>query len=181
LHEKTHLKQLANQYIDSIQEQIYTIGNDLLKLPELGFKEFKTSGYVAAFLKNLNLAVETNVALTGVKSKLKGKSHPANVCIMGELDAVISPQHPFADKTTGAAHACGHHIQLANLLGCAMVFKNSGITGKRYKRAISSVKIKNIICKITCDFIVNFCNYTVSVLGMCSDEGFNILRIVFPI
>jgi len=39
---------------------------------------------------------------------------------MGELDAVVSPQHPAADKETGATHACGHHAQIASMLGAAM-------------------------------------------------------------
>lgn len=39
---------------------------------------------------------------------------------MGELDAVLSPEHPFADVTTGAAHSCGHNAQVAVMLGTAM-------------------------------------------------------------
>jgi amidohydrolase len=37
------------------------------------------------------------------------------------------PSHPFADKKTGAAHACGHHAQLSGLLGAALALKESGI------------------------------------------------------
>ena len=33
---------------------------------------------------------------------------------------MLSPGHPFADKATGAAHACGHNAQLASMLGCAV-------------------------------------------------------------
>ena len=38
---------------------------------------------------------------------------------MGELDALIVPDHPGADLSTGAAHACGHNAQIAGLLGAA--------------------------------------------------------------
>ena len=30
---------------------------------------------------------------------------------LGELDADRCPEHPKADPDTGAAHACGHHMQ----------------------------------------------------------------------
>ena len=40
--------------------------------------------------------------------------------MIGELDAVLSPGHPFADPATGAAHACGHNAQLAAMLGCGV-------------------------------------------------------------
>jgi len=46
---------------------------------------------------------------------------------MGEMDAIIVPEHPDADATTGAAHACGHNAQIANLLGVAYGLLESGI------------------------------------------------------
>ncbi|MFP4456202.1 MAG: M20/M25/M40 family metallo-hydrolase [Clostridia bacterium] len=60
------------------------------------------------------------MAITGAKAWLKGKSEKVNLCIMGELDAVLCPEHPFADVTTGAAHSCGHNAQIAAMLGAAM-------------------------------------------------------------
>ena len=39
---------------------------------------------------------------------------------MGELDALVVPDHPRADSATGAAHACGHNAQIAGMLGAAM-------------------------------------------------------------
>lgn len=33
---------------------------------------------------------------------------------------MLSPEHPFADVTTGAAHSCGHNAQIAAMLGAAM-------------------------------------------------------------
>lgn len=46
---------------------------------------------------------------------------------MGELDSIIVPDHPDADPETGAAHACGHNAQIANLLGVAYGLVESGI------------------------------------------------------
>ena len=37
------------------------------------------------------------------------------ILILSELDSIICPSHPDANKTTGAVHSCGHHIQSATL------------------------------------------------------------------
>ena len=42
---------------------------------------------------------------------------------MGELDAVISPNHPLADLNTGAAHSCGHFAQIAAMVGVAYALR----------------------------------------------------------
>ena len=125
---KNILKERAEKYLDSIAGEIYEIGETLMNMPELGYKEFKTSEFVYNSLKALNPDTENGIAITGVRSLLSGRKHLANICIMGELDAVISPEHPNADPISGAAHACGHNIQLANMLACAKTLKNSGIT-----------------------------------------------------
>ena len=68
---------------------------------------------------SLGLTDVTRPARTGVKGWLWRGAGP-RVAVIGELDAVLSPGHPFADKATGAAHACGHNAQLASMLGCAV-------------------------------------------------------------
>ncbi|MGI6358740.1 MAG: M20/M25/M40 family metallo-hydrolase [Bacillota bacterium] len=45
---------------------------------------------------------------------------------MGELDAVVCPEHPDAHPETGAAHSCGHNAQVAAMLGVAMGLLDSG-------------------------------------------------------
>lgn len=124
---KDILKETAERYLESIAEEIYEIGENLMHIPELGYKEYKTSEFVYEELKSLIPSTEKGIAATGVRAVLSGGKHNANICVIGELDAVISPEHLCADVSTGAAHACGHNIQLANLLACAKVLKNSGI------------------------------------------------------
>jgi len=60
-----------------------------------------------------------------------GKPGPA-VALLGELDAIILPEHPYADPETGAAHACGHHAQITALLGAAI-----GLTSFNLKEFLS--------------------------------------------
>ena len=55
-----------------------------------------------------------------------GKPGPT-VALMGELDALLVPDHPRANPETGAAHACGHNAQIAGLLGAAAGLSADGV------------------------------------------------------
>lgn len=112
------LKEAACAEIDAHREALIAFGEDILAHPELGYKEHRTSEKVRQALCTLGITDITACALTGLKAWLKKAPGPA-VAVIGELDAVISPQHPMADPQTGAAHACGHNAQLAALLGTA--------------------------------------------------------------
>lgn len=101
----------------------------LAENPETGFNERKTSGYIEKFFKGLGLKAETGLAITGVKAPLKtGYFEGPNIAVIGEMDALICNTHPEADPLTGAAHACGHHIQVASMMGVAMGLVLSEVT-----------------------------------------------------
>ncbi|MCL2404304.1 MAG: amidohydrolase [Defluviitaleaceae bacterium] len=118
--DKNQLKQQANAAIEANREAIIAFGKACRATPELGYAEYVTSAAVKSQLEDAGIQDIHHVALTGLKGWAYGKTHTAKVMIMGELDAVISPQHPHANPVTGAAHACGHAAQLAVLVGCAM-------------------------------------------------------------
>lgn len=121
------LKKKACAAIDADRSRIIAVGTEILRHPELGFKEQRTGNLVADSFRKLGLADITRPALTGVKAWARGRSHHAHVALIGELDAVLSPRHPFADPQTGAAHACGHNTQIAALLGCASALTSTGL------------------------------------------------------
>lgn len=118
--EKEELRRKIIEAIDDRAEEIIGIGQDIFAHPELGYKEFRTSDIVANALQKLGLSVTRGLGITGVAARLKGKAGRPNVCVMGELDAVVCPGHPHADKISGAAHACGHNGQVASMIGAAM-------------------------------------------------------------
>lgn len=120
------IKKRVCEIITKSRNEIIGIGEDIFNHPELGYKENRTSELVASKFKELGLEVERGLALTGVRAVASGQIKNARVCVMGELDAVVSPQHPSADKVTGAAHACGHHAQIASMLGAAIGLVRSG-------------------------------------------------------
>ena len=39
--------------------------------------------------------------------------------MLAELDAIVCRNHRNADPVTGAAHCCGHNIQIANMIAVA--------------------------------------------------------------
>jgi len=114
------LKKQACNAIESNRKAIIDFGKACRSTPELGYAEYKTSAAAKAQLESIGVKDIRTVALTGQKGWIYGRNHTASVMVLGELDAVISPQHPYADPITGAAHACGHAAQLAALTGCAM-------------------------------------------------------------
>ena len=117
---KNEIKARISEIIDARAADIYEIGDKILKNPEMGYKEFKTAALVCMELEKLGIPYRSGIAVTGVKGNIKGKKSLARVAIMGELDAVICSSHPNADKASGAAHACGHNVQIAVMLGAAM-------------------------------------------------------------
>ena len=117
---KTELKNKVCEIIDKRRSEILAIADKILKKPEMGYREFETASLVCSELDKLSIPYRKELAVTGVKGNLKGRQSLARVAVIGELDAVTCSTHPTADKVTGAAHACGHNIQIAVMLGVAM-------------------------------------------------------------
>lgn len=122
--DKELLKQRVNAAIDESAAKIKDIADRIYAEPELGFKEVKTAAKVAAFMKEeLGLDPQTGLAINGVKGRAKGGKPGPTVAVLGELDAIGCPESPDADPMTGAAHKCGHNLQVATMLatGCGLI------------------------------------------------------------
>ena len=124
---KEELKALAFQEIDARADEIIGIAKTILKHPEPGFRETKTSRLVATKFAELGIAARSGLALTGVRGELLGGTEGPTLAILGELDSLIVQEHPHADAETGAAHACGHHCQIAMLMGATMGLMSSKV------------------------------------------------------
>ena len=101
-----------------------------MAMPELGYKEVKTSTKICEIFDAYDIPYETGFGITGVKATLEGNGDGPHICIIGELDAVPCVAHPLVDKESGAAHACGHGAQLTNMIGAAIGIKQSGVMEK---------------------------------------------------
>ena len=112
----TELKRRACAAIDASRDQIIGLGEEIMRNPETGFREFKTEAKVVETMEGLGLSVSRGLAVTGAKAMLKSNNSGPTLALIGELDSLCIPDHPFADKQTGAAHACGHNAQIAGCL-----------------------------------------------------------------
>jgi len=92
--------------------------------PELSYKEFNTSAFVARKLRSMRISVRTKVGGTGVVGLLKG-AQPGNVvALRADMDALPVTENvdvPFKSIRPGVMHACGHDTHVAMLLGAAML------------------------------------------------------------
>ena len=112
--------------IDEYRNQIIAFAEDIAAHPEPGYEEFCTAGKTAEVLKNLGYKVTEHLARTGVKGTKSIKEGPS-LTVIGELDAIGCHSHPNANPVTGVAHACGHHAQMAAMIGCAIAMADPDV------------------------------------------------------
>ena len=121
------LRDRVIEAIDRRTSEIIEIGDTIFGTPELGFKEFRTTKFVESKYKELGWAYEGGIAITGSKAYLKEPGPKPTVGILGELDALGCPEHPYSDPVTGAAHCCGHNAQIASMMGAGIGLSESGV------------------------------------------------------
>ena len=124
---KEDLKRRAAEIIDSKADELVALAQAVLKNPEPGFREVKTARLVAQKFGELGIQPRSGLALTGVRADALGKTAGPTLAILGELDSLIVTEHPYADPETAAAHACGHHCQIAMMLGAATALTQSDV------------------------------------------------------
>lgn len=130
------LKEAVCASVDRHSERIVGVGEAIMDAPELGFKETATADRVKEVFSEAKLPMEDGLALTGVRAELRGSRPGPTVALMGELDALIVPDHPRCDPDTGAAHACGHNAQIAGMLGAALGLADAGISDQLAGRIV---------------------------------------------
>lgn len=124
---KEDLKRRAAEIIDAKADELTAVAKTILKNPEPGFREVKTAKLVAEQFAALGMQPRSGLAVTGVRADASGTSPGPTLAILGELDSLIVSDHPYADPDTNAAHACGHHCQIAMILGAATALTNSNV------------------------------------------------------
>ena len=97
------------------------------KNPETGYKEFKTSKYLAEKFEKLGYKLTYADGITGFYTVIDTGREGPEVLVLGELDSIICPSHPESDPQTGAVHSCGHNAQCAALLGIAAALTEEGM------------------------------------------------------
>ena len=109
-------------YVEKHRDLILKTERYIWNHPEIGYKEWKTTEYLADQFEMLGYQVHRPEGITGFIADLDTGIPGPTFAVLGELDSLLCETHPEADKETKAIHACGHHCQTATLLGCAAVF-----------------------------------------------------------
>ena len=121
------LKAKATGAIDVRGEDAIRIAKTIRDNPEPGFKEVKTCRLVARQFDEMGVPYEDGIAITGLKGILDTGNPGPTVAVIGELDSLKVLGHPNTDPETGAAHACGHHCQIAMMLAVGWGLQDSGV------------------------------------------------------
>ncbi len=98
--------------------------HDFHENPELGFEETRTAGIVAQKLREFGCdEVHTGIAKTGVVGVIRGQgSSNRAIGFRADMDALPILEEtglPYASRTPGKMHACGHDGHTTMLLGAA--------------------------------------------------------------
>jgi amidohydrolase len=118
---------IVNRVAD-LQPNIQAWRRDIHEHPELGYDVHRTAAFVADRLKEFGCdEVATGLGRTGVVGVIKGRKPPGkgDVRVIGlraDMDALPieeATELPYASKTPGKMHACGHDGHTAMLLGAA--------------------------------------------------------------
>ena len=126
------------ELIEENREFILNFANDIYNHAELGYKEFHTSEKFKEVMKSHFDKVQDNLAITGVKAYLnQEKKDNFSLALLGELDALRIPDHAHANPETQAAHCCGHHAQLAGVVGAALALGDAQVAEKLLVRSSS--------------------------------------------
>lgn len=111
---------------DKHSELILNTQNYIWANPETGYKEWKTSAYMEKVFEDLGYDLVKAGDIPGFYTVLDTGRPGPEVLVLGELDSLICPGHPDANKVTGAVHCCGHSAQCAALVGIAAALKEPG-------------------------------------------------------
>ncbi|OAN72957.1 M20 aminoacylase family protein [Seohaeicola saemankumensis] len=115
---------IKNRFAE-MQDEVTAWRRDLHENPEILYDTHRTSAIVADKLKEFGCdEVVTGIGRTGVVAVIKGKTDTSGKVIglradMDALPILEATGLPYASKTPGAMHACGHDGHTAMLLGAA--------------------------------------------------------------
>ncbi|QYZ70760.1 M20 aminoacylase family protein [Neotabrizicola shimadae] len=115
---------VKNRFAELLPE-ITAWRRDFHENPELLFEVHRTAGRVAELLRGFGCdEVVEGIGRTGVVGVIKGKTDTAGrvIGLRADMDALPIIEQtglPYASKTKGKMHACGHDGHTAMLLGAA--------------------------------------------------------------
>ncbi len=116
--------------VDEVRDEIVAIRRDLHAHPELGWHEVRTTELIRRRLVAAGLSPQVLPTGTGLICDIGA----GDTCIAfrADIDALPIPdgiQSPYRSTQDGVAHACGHDVHTATLLGVAIVLARMASEG----------------------------------------------------
>lgn len=110
--------------IPAIAEEVTAYRRALHENPQTSYEETFASDLVAEKLTEWGIQFERGIAVTGIVATIEGQKNDSGKAIalradMDALDIVEKSGQPWASKTPGKMHGCGHDGHTAMLLGAA--------------------------------------------------------------
>ncbi|HEU4717515.1 MAG TPA: M20 family metallopeptidase [Bacteroidia bacterium] len=120
---KTTVKEAAKTLLPEVKK----IRRHLHRHPELSFREFETSAFVAHELEKENIPFEKKTG-TGIVALIEGKNPGKKIiALRADLDALPIQEKnetDYCSVNAGVMHACGHDVHTASLLGAAKILRS---------------------------------------------------------
>ncbi len=124
------MKDVIKNSVLKYKQEIYDAQDYIWANAETGYKEVKTSKYMAETFEKLGYKLVYADGITGFYTVIDTGKEGPEILVLAELDSLINTSHPDCDKVTGAVHCCGHSAQCAAMVGIAGALKNSEILDK---------------------------------------------------
>ena len=110
----------------SFADDLTTLRRDFHQHPEIGFEELRTSARIAELLEQWGISVTCNVGKTGVVGVLHGKQGIGrSIGLRADMDALPMDEQtnlPYASRTPGVFHGCGHDVSDVSACGTDLRF-----------------------------------------------------------
>ena len=113
--------------IDVAAPDLIEVRRDLHASPELSWVEHRTTDIVERWMDKLSISHHRPDVGTGLIAEL-GPSEGPLVALRADLDALPvddTSQDPWRSTVPGVAHACGHDVHVAALLGAAVALSEA--------------------------------------------------------
>lgn len=112
---------------EGIEQKLVDIRRHLHQYPELSHEEFETTAYIRRRLEEEEIRIATQFDLkTGLIAEVGGLHGGPVIALRADIDALPIQEEtglPYASKTPGNMHACGHDFHTAAILGAAFLLK----------------------------------------------------------
>src|SRR5919112_182620 len=123
--------------VEAVEEELVELRHDIHAHPELAWEEERTTAMVAKRLEEAGLRVQ-QLARSGLVAETGPEDAASTVALRADLDALPVDDRitdPWVSTVDGVAHACGHDVHVAALVGAGLALhalheRGGGLPGR---------------------------------------------------